>query len=335
MYFRDIRPMFRRLGEMRPALRPKMGWRDLWPMVRGTGKLWDAAKAQRLGAGLAFYAIISMAPLLVLILAVVGFAARRAGYDFEPTALVGEIQETMGAPVAHAVAEMVRQARDNPGSGWVATIVGAAVLLFGASGVFAELQDALNTIWQVAPKPGKGVIHFIRVRFLSVVLVLGTAFLLLASLVISSIIAALSHLWLPSGGWLLQTVNAVIGFVVITVLFALIFKILPDAHVRWSWVWTGAAGTALLFSLGKHLLALYVEYAAVANGYGAAGAVVVVLVWVYYSSQILLFGTAFTRVYAERFGGGVRPTSDAVALTPQEMAVQGIDPQEVAAAGKA
>jgi membrane protein len=330
MRLNTMEPLFRRFNDVRSSLRPRMSWRDVWPMLRETYKEWDAAKAQRMGAALAFYAIISMAPLLVLVLGVVALVF---GEKAAAGGLVHEIKGTLGEPVARAVEDMVANAHNEQASGWLATIAGAVVLLFGASGVFAELQDALNTIWQVAPKPGRGVLNFIRTRFLSVVLVLGTAFLLLASLVVSSAITALSKLWtpagLPGGAWLWHGVNALVAFGVITVMFAMIFKILPDAKVRWGEVWVAAAGTALLFNLGKYLLALYVVYASPANGYGAAGSLVVVLVWIYYSAQILLFGVTFSRVYTQRFGGGIKPTPDAVPLTPQDLAKQGINPNEV------
>jgi membrane protein len=236
-----------------------------------------------------------------------------------------ELTATAGPDVARAVQSILAHAQGF-GSGVLATVVGVVALLFGASGVFGQLQDALNTIWGVEPKPGRGIWGLIHDRFLSLTMVLGTAFLLLVSLVISTALKALGGLVAPAPGFaavLWDIVNVVVSFGIITLLFALIYKVLPDATIGWRDVWIGAALTALLFTVGKYLLGLYLARGSVTSGYGAAGSLVLILLWVYYSSQILLFGAAFTRVYADRYGSHVQPAPNAVAVTPEAAARQG------------
>ena len=198
-------------------------------------------------------------------------------------------------------------------------VIGLLVLLFGASGFFGELQMSLNTIWQVQPKPGRGILGIIQDRFLSFTLVLGTCFLLLVSLIISTALSVVSSWWtpesVPGGTYLWQAIHAVIGFGVITLLFAFIYRFLPDAKIRWSEVWVGSAVTAVLFLAGKQVLGIYLAYAGVSSSYGAAGSLVLVLVWVYYTAQIFLFGAAFTRVYALHHGGRGEPMDNAIPLT--------------------
>jgi membrane protein len=190
------------------------------------------------------------------------------------------------------------------------------VLLFGASGVFVELQTALNAIWMVQPKPDRGLWGILQDRFLSFTMVLGTCFLLLASLLVTTALAALASLWtpasLPGGTWLWQGLNALVSLAVITALFALLFKYLPDAFVAWQDVWLGAAVTAVLFLIGKHLLGLYLGWAAITSTYGAAGSVLAILLWVYYTAQIFLFGAAFTRVHAQEAGRRVQAAPNAM-----------------------
>jgi membrane protein len=292
-------------------------------LLRETFAQWTEAKAPRLGAALAFYAVISLAPLLIFLLAVVGSLF---GQQAAEGKLVDKISTLVGQPVAEVVQEVVRQA-DQPWSGVLPTIIGIVVLLFGASGIFSGLQDALNTIWRVAPKPDRWLWEMIRERFVSILLVLFAGLLLLASVVLTSVLTALARGWDPPtvlgvSAWTL--LNLVISFAVITLLFAMIYKMLPDAKVHWGDVWVGAIGTALLFILGRDLLAVYLAYFGGASSYGAAGSLVVLLLWIYYTAQILLFGAAFTRVYAQRFGTGVQPTANAMALNAEDLAREGI-----------
>ena len=191
------------------------------------------------------------------------------------------------------------------------------VLLFGASGVFGELQSALNTVWDVAPKPGRGVWGLVKDRFFSFTLVVGVAFLLLVSLVVSAGLTWAGQVFassLPGGALVWQVLNFCISFAVVTALFALMFKTLPDVHIKWRDVWIGAGVTAGLFTLGKFLLGLYLGSAGVSSAYGAAGSIVALVIWVYYSSQVLLVGAEFTEVYARRYGSRITPDDKAVAV---------------------
>jgi membrane protein len=259
-------------------------------------------KAPRLGASLAYYTIFSLAPLLVVVVAIAGFVF---GEDAVRGRLVGELSTLLGPPAGQLVETMLRNA-SRPSANVLATIVGIGTLLFGASGVFGELQDTINTIWRVRPKPGRGFRKFVRYRFLSFAMILGSGFLLLVSLVISAALAALSDVVGETGSaevvfW--HAVNLVASFAVITLLFATIFKMLPDVKLGWRDVWLGAVITSLLFTVGKFLIGLYLGRSTAASVYGASGALAIVLIWTYYSAQILIVGIEFTRaLLVERLG---------------------------------
>ena len=257
--------------------------------------------AQRLGAALAYYTIFSFAPLLLIAIAIAGLVFGREAAQGE---IFGQLRNVLGPQAAAAVQEMVKSAA-KPKSGTLATVVGIVTLLFGAAGVFGQLKDALNTIWNVETKQTGGILPMIKDRFLSFAMVLGTGFLLLVSLVIDSAIAAAGHFLgnrMPGGETLWQAIQLVVSLAVVTVLFALIFRFLPDVHPAWRDVWLGALFTALLFVVGKFALGLYLGKSAVGSSYGAAGSLVVLLLWVYYSAQILFFGAEFTQVYARTHG---------------------------------
>ena len=216
------------------------------------------------------------------------------------------------ARMAALVQTMARAAEgaDKGGSNIIATAVGIGVLLFGASGVFGQLKDALNTIWEVQPKPGRGILATIRDRFLSFTMVLGTGFLLLVSLVVSAAVAALGNYleqFLPAGGFWAFALNLILSLGIFTLMFALLYKFLPDVKLEWRHVVTGAIVTAVLFTIGKQLIGLYLARSATASSYGAAASVMLLLLWVYYSSQILLFGAEFTRIYAASMGERPKP----------------------------
>ena len=285
-----------------------MRLRALWILLRDAFRDWSDDKAPRLGAALAYYTVFSLAPLLVLVIGI-------AGLVFGDEAVRGEVQNQMrgllGGNGARAVEDMIAGAR-RPASGTAASIVGIVLLLVGASGVFGQLQDALNTVWEVEAKSGRGVWGIIKDRFLSASMVLGTGFLLLVSLLLSAVISAASHRLGLSDGFAIAAylVDVVLSFSIITVLFALIFKLLPDAVIAWRDVWLGAAMTALLFVVGKTALGLYLGYADVGSTFGAAGSLIVVLVWVYYASQIFLFGAELTQVYANRYGSRMTTKED-------------------------
>jgi membrane protein len=280
-------------------------------------------KIPRLAASLSYYTLLSLSPLLVL-------AVAGAGLVFGEEAARGQIahqlQQVFGPEAGEAIQAMVAHAKQ-PGSGVLGTVFGLIVLLFGASGVFGELQDSLNTIWEVAPKPGRGLLGMVKDRFFSFTMVLGVAFLLLVSLVVSAALAALGN-WLSSSisgvEWLWQGLNFVLSLAMVTLLFALVFKVVPDVKIRWRDVWMGAAVTSVLFSIGKFLIGLYVGKAGVASPYGAAGSLVVVVVWVFYSAHILFIGAEFTQVYARAMGSPVEPKRGAVPVTEEARAQQGI-----------
>jgi membrane protein len=276
----------------------------LWSLLKETFVEWNRDGVPRLGAALAYYTVFSMVPLLVVIIAVVGMVF---GQEAAQGYIIAQIEGLVGPQGASAVQEMLEYA-NRPSSGVLAVIVGIATLLLGASGVFGQLQDSLNTIWDVEAKEGKGLLGVIKDRFISFLAVLGTGFLLTVSLIFSAWLAASGKLfeaWLPLPESLLEGLNFSISFAAITVLFAMIFKVLPDAKIAWKDVWVGAAMTSLLFTIGKFALGLYLGKSDIGTAYGAAGSLVIVLVWVYYSAQILLFGAEFTFVYANRSGSRI------------------------------
>ncbi len=300
-----------------------MNPKALFELLKGAYNDWSEDKAPRLGASLAYYTVFSLAPLLLIVITI-------AGLVFGQEAVQGQIVAQIGGLVGDEGAEAIQQmivGASKPRTGAIATGIGIATLLFGASGVFGALHDALNTIWEVEPKPGRGVLGMIKDRFLSFTMVLGVGFLLLVALVVSAGLAALGELMrglLPVPEWVLHVVNVIVAFGITTLLFALIYKILPDVEIRWSDVWTGAAFTALLFTIGKFLLGLYLGKGAVGSAYGVAGSLIVILLWIYYSAQILFFGAEFTQVYANKYGSRVVPTEDAVPVTEEARAQQGM-----------
>lgn len=268
-------------------------------LLKNTWSQFSAHKAPRLGAALAYYTLFSVAPLLMIAIAIAGMVFGREAAQGE---ILDQLRGVLGTSAADAIQEMIRNAA-RPKSGTIATIIGIVTLLFGAGGVFSQLKDSLNTVWDVAPKQAGGIMAAIREKFLSIAMVLGTGFLLLVSLVIDAAIAAMGKYAssvLPGGEALWQTLQLVVSLGVVTVLFAMIFRFLPDIRVAWRNVWLGALFTAFLFVVGKFALALYLGKTAVGSSYGAAGSLVVLLVWIYWSAQILLFGAEFTRVYAHR-----------------------------------
>jgi membrane protein len=220
------------------------------------------------------------------------------------------------------VVQNIAQKASEPGKSTIATIIGVALAIFGASGVFGQLQDALNTIWGVKAKPGGGTWGFLRNRFLSFAMVAGVCFLLLVSLTLESLLKAFSHYVqsvLPGGVVVALTVYLIFDFAVVVLLFAMIFKFLPDVQIQWRDVWIGAVITALLFGIGKWLLGFYLGSGAAGSAYGAASSLITLLLWVYYSSQILLFGAEFTQVYAARAGRAFKPTEYAVLVETKEV----------------
>ena len=269
-------------------------------------------------AALAYYTVFSLAPVLVIAIAIVGVA-------FGEEAARGEIgrqmQGLLGAQGAEFVQSMIQNANQPGSGGLLATIVSTGILLFGASGVFGQLQTALNTIWEVKPKPGRAVKSFLQSRFLSFAMVLVIGFLLLVSLVLSAVLAGISTYFkavFPEFVILGQLLNFALSFAVVTLLFASIYKFLPDVHIPWKNLWVGAGVTALLFNIGKFAIGLYLGNSTVGSTYGAAGSLVVVLIWVFYSAQILLYGAEFTQVYSKYRGRPIQPSKHAVSIRDAE-----------------
>ena len=281
----------------------------LWTLLKRAAVAWYDDAASSMGAALAYYTLFAIAPLLVMVIAVAGlFFGRAAAHSH----LLGQLRALTGDAGVLAIEQLVRGARSST-SGVVATVVGGAVLLLGTTNLFAELYRDLNTIWRSPALPrANGIVNFIRTRILSFGMILGIGFLLLVSLVVSAVLAAAFDWWGPRfTSWhaVVRLVNALLSTGTITVAFALINKFLPRATIAWRDVWMGAAVTAILFEIGKFLIGLYVHETSLASGFGAAGSLVVLLVWVYYSAQIFLFGAEFTWVYAHTDGSraGVAP----------------------------
>ncbi|MGV0026759.1 YihY/virulence factor BrkB family protein [Phormidesmis priestleyi ANT.L61.2] len=289
-----------------------MKLKDVVKILKETVAEWSEDNVPLLAAALAYYTVFSLAPLLLIAIAIAGAVF---GEEAAKGELIGQIQGLLGAQGAEAVQTMIANANKPGSGGTIATITGVVLLMFGASGVFGQLQTALNTIWEVKPKPGQGIGSFLKSRFLSFAMVLVIGFLLLVSLVLSAILAGVSHLFgsfIPNLVIIGQLLNFVISFGVITVLIAAIYKFLPDVRVPWRNLWVGAGVTALLFNIGKLLLGLYLGNSSVGSTYGAAGSFVVVLIWVFYSAQILLFGAEFTQVYSKYRGTPIEPSKHAV-----------------------
>lgn len=280
----------------------------VWALLKDTAAEWSRDEAPRLGAALAYYATFSLAPLLIIAVAITGLVF---GPEAATGQIVGQIQGLVGQDTATTIQAMIAKS-NQPATSIIASVIGIVALLFGASGVFGELQQSLNAIWDIGPKPKRGLLATVKDKFFSFSMVLGTGFLLLISMVISSVLAAMSNIvmgLMPGWGVITQIINFIISLVVITVLFALIFKYVPDAKIAWADVWSGAALTALLFTIGKALIGFYIGYSSLSSTYGAAASLVVILLWVYYSAQILFFGAEFTQVYANTYGSRIRSES--------------------------
>jgi membrane protein len=281
-------------------------------LLKQTASEWMEDDAPTLGAALAYYTVFSLAPLMTIAIAMAGFFF---GKEAAQGQIFDELRVLLGEQGGKAVEEMVQSANAQPTAGIVATIISIVMLLVGASGVFGQLQASLNTIWGVKPKPGRGVLGIIQDRLLSFGFTLVVGFLLLVSLLLTAGIALMAD-WvgglMPGSETIAQMLNILFSLAMITLLFAMIFKFLPDAKIAWRDVWVGAFITAALFTIGKFALGIYLGKSGVASSYGAAGSLIVLLLWVYYSSQILFFGAEFTQVYANRFGTRVAPADNAV-----------------------
>lgn len=282
-------------------------------LLKETFSEFMADKATRLSAALAYYSVFSLAPLLIIAIAIAGAVF---GEDAARGAIEYQLTDAIGGDAARVVQDMVKAAYLEDKS-VLMTVVGVAILLVTASVVFAQLKDAMNTVWGIDVKPGRAVKGFLKSRLLALSMVPVIGFLLLVSLGITTATATATN-WLgnslPVPGFIFQTLSLLVSLGVVTVLFALIFKILPDADIRWGDVWFGALITAVLFTIGKLLLGLYLGREGAASAYGAAGALILLLSWVYYSANILMLGAEFTQVYARRSGRRIEPKKNAVRM---------------------
>ncbi|MFN8637233.1 MAG: YihY/virulence factor BrkB family protein [Chloroflexota bacterium] len=297
--------------------------RALLSLLKETYGDWSEDKASRLAAALAYYTAFSVAPLLLISIVVAGLVFGREAAEGQ---IFGQLQGMLGSDAAGVIQTSVANSQKS-GASALSAVVGLATLIWSASSLFSQLQEALNTVWEVAPDPHAGIMATVKRRFLSMTMVLGIAFVLLVSLVLSAGIAAVGSLLgdaLPGGAVVWQGVNFILSFALVTGLFAAIYKVLPDATVDWSDVWIGAAVTALLFTIGKLLIGLYLGHASIGSTFGAAGSLLVFLVWVYYSAQILFFGAELTQVYARQYGSRITPSAGAISLSEEARADQGI-----------
>ena len=302
--------------------------RNLLWLFKTTFNEWLEDKAPTLGAALAYYTVFSLAPLILVLLAIIGIIFRK-----DPSgawnSITQQMSNFMDASGVQVVEDIAKTASKPAASIW-ATVIGVALALFGASGVFGALQEALNTIWGVKAKPGAAIWDYIRIRFLSFAMVAGVCFLLLVTLTVEAVLKGFSEYVraaLPGGMVIAVTSYLIFDLALVILLFAMMFKYLPDVEVEWRDVWVGSAMTALLFLIGKWALGLYLGSGAAGSAYGAASSLVTLLLWIYYSSQILLFGAEFTQVYANRFGSGGQPSKHAVCIAATE--------KEISAPGQA
>jgi membrane protein len=308
------------LGEGQTQTRTSSAARVL-DLLKSTAMEWSRDKCPQLGAALAYYTIFSLAPLVLVLLGVFGLIY---GSNEQARQKILDQLSYLVDPSGVKVFQDIANSAAEPKAGILATAIGILIALFGASGIFGQLQDALNTIWAVKPKPGQGIWGFIRARFLSFAMVGGVCFLLLVSLTVEGLLKGL-HSYLqsifPGGHYLGLAIFYVFDLGIIVLLFAMLFRYLPDAKIAWRDVWTGAALTAILFVIGKFLLSLYLGSGAAGSAYGAASSLITLLLWMFYSAQILLFGAEFTKVYAKIYGSHVEPEEHAVKVERKEIEV--------------
>ena len=292
-----------------------MGMRAMWSGLKETISEFMADDATTLGGALAFYSALSLAPLLMLMITIAGLVLSVE----QQQEIIEQIQITVGSRAGEVIGSIVESARQNKGGGSIAAVIGIATLILGATAVFAQLQYSMNRIWGVEHKPGGGVWAWIRKRLLSLMMICVIGGLLIASVVISTAVSGM-----VGQGMVGQVVDVIASVAVFTLLFATIFKVLPDVKIDWRTTWLGAAITAVLFVAGKFALGMYLSYGGVGSAYGAAGSLIALLVWVYYSSLIIFFGAEMTQVYAAHVGAGIQPDEHAqpASCPPPHKAVQ-------------
>ena len=283
-----------------------MNLRKVGKLLQKTFQEWQEDKAARIAAALAYYTVFSISPLLVIAIAIAGaFFGQQAAQE----EITAQLTQLVGEDIVKPILVTLKNI-SQPEIRGIASWISIAVLLLGASGIFAQLQDALNTVWNVKPQPGQGILPFLRRRLFSFLMVLAIGFLLILSLMISAVISTLSRYrvdFLPGSAILWENIDFIVSLSLITFLFCLMFKYVPDAKIAWKDVVVGSVITALLFLFGKFLLGLYLSMGSLGSAYGAAGSLIVFLAWVYYSAQIVLLGAEFTHVYTRMYGSKIRP----------------------------
>ncbi len=302
--------------------------KSAWQLAKATYEEWSAANVSRLAAALAYFTVFSITPVLVI---AIGIAGAIFGAQAAQSGVSTQIRDLLGPAAAETVMLTLHSAAQSQKGGIIATVVGVALLAYGATGVFQALQDSLNTIWGVKPRPDVSFWEMIRVRLLSFGMVIATGFVLLVSLLVSAALSALTS-YLSAGtsaetAW--RVLHLVVSVLVFGLMFSLIFHVLPDVQLRWHDVWIGGVLTAILFSAGKSLIGVYLSHTAAASAYGAASSLVLLLLWVYYSSQILFLGAAFTKVYAQSRRKRIAPEAHAVPVTAEARAREGIPHPDV------
>jgi membrane protein len=285
--------------------------KSIWQFLKTTINEWVEAEPFQLAAALSYYTLFSLAPLLLIAIGVAGLVF---GREAAQNQIVETLQGMIGQDSAKAVQEMIQASSEKPKTGMLSTIIGFVALLFGAGGVVGQLQTSLNKMWEVTPKPGQGIWGFLRQRFFSFAMVLAIGFLLLVSLVVTAVLSSFTSMltsFLGDATFVAHAIDILVSFGFVTLLFALIYKYVPDVEIQWRDVWVGAALTSILFTVGKYLIGLYIGTSGVSSTFGAAGSLITILVWVYYSSLIFFLGAEFTRVYATQYGSGVAPAENA------------------------
>jgi len=286
----------------------KLNFKKIWEFIKEVFGKWIDDKAPKLGAALSFYTIFSLAPLLIIVISVAGFIF---GPDAARGELVGQIEGLIGREGGEIIQTALKNTNDTE-SGIIAIVISFVTLVIGSTVVFVELQESLDMIWRVKPTPGRNIFKGLLLdRVQSFTLVVATGFLLLVSLIISAGLSALSNFvnekFISIPIYILDIINVCISLGVIFLLFAMIYKVLPDVEIKWKDVWVGALVTAVLFVLGKYLIGLYIGSSSLSSTYGAAGSLVIFLLWIYYSAQILFLGVEFTYIYTIRYGSGIQP----------------------------
>lgn len=321
---RPARSVTMTAARSKPNDRPRLSLEALWGLLRETVSEWSQDKVPRLGAALAYYTVFSLAPLLIIAVVISGAVF---GQQTAQDRIVAEVAIVIGPEGAEAISRMIDSAKLPRDAGIATSAIGGVTLLIGALGAFSQLQDAFDTIWEVVPKPEAGWRRLLQTRLISFAMALAAGFLLLVSLIINAVLTAIPGYLgsrLSNFALVAALFNVLLPLAVTTVLFAVMFKVLPDVRLAWRDVWLGGLITALLFTLGKSVIGFYLGNSQVGTTYGAAGSVVIILVWVYYTAQILYFGAEFTRVYVRRYGKKpAQLTENAAPVTQPEQLQQG------------